>query len=399
MDFSRKKNLYVVFLLLTALAGGISFVLQAEKKDFLDQPAAVLAQSANLKESSNYKPPKKLENPPEIIKGIYVTAWSAGSKKYLNYLTSLFEQTEINAVVIDIKDSSGLIGYSSAKAIGNIDSLVNFLHSKNIYVIGRISVFEDPAYAKANPLLAVYNKEKTKDLKNPVLWQDNNGLYWTDPSSKQVWDYNVSLAKDVLSHGFDEINFDYIRFPSDGKTKNMGFPAWSEKVSKRDVIREFFNYLRAELPGEKISADLFGQTTVNPDDMGIGQKIEDAFLPFDFVSPMVYPSHYINGFIGFKNPAEHPYDVVKYSMDRALERQVEYVNNYVPEDILQMEVGAPEKIAKFRPWIQDFTMGAVYDAQKVQQEIQAVKNALGNEFYGFLLWNPSNIYTSEAVLK
>ena len=127
-------------------------------------------------------------------------------------------------------------------AIPDIDALVRFFHDKNIYVIGRIAVFEDPAFSKARPDLAIYNKTETTDLSKPVLWQDNNGLSWLDPASKDVWDYDISLAKDAFLHGFDEVNFDYVRFPSDGKTENMGFPVWDGKTSKAEIIKEFFQY-------------------------------------------------------------------------------------------------------------------------------------------------------------
>ncbi len=348
---------------------------------------------------------KKLENPPSIINAVYVTGWSAGSKSYLNYLTLLFKTTEINAVVVDIKNYSGLISYNSGagevkkygihdNAIPDINALVNFFHDQNIYVIGRISVFEDPAYSRVRPDLAIYNKIETKDPLNPasleagqrVLWLDNHKLSWLDPASKEVWDYNVSLAKDAFLHGFDEINFDYIRFPSDGKIENMGFPQYDIKTPKHTVINNFFQYLRENLPGEKISVDLFGQTTVSKDDMGVGQLFEDSFNYFDYVSPMVYPSHYVNGFIGFENPADHPYEIIKYSMDNAVKRQTEYNN-------LQ------KTTVKFRPWIQDFNMGAYYDAEKVKLEIKALKDSLGENYNGFMLWNPSNIYTKEAITK
>jgi len=174
---------------------------------------------------------------------------------------------------------------------------------------------------------------------------------------------------------------------------------------------EFFKYLRKELEGEKISADLFGQTTINTDDMGIGQVIEDALEYFDYISPMVYPSHYINGFIGFQNPALHPYQVVKYSMENVVKRKAFYLESQ--KDILAKNSeasGSPADsshqaldysylapLAKFRPWLQDFDMGADYNAFMVKEEIRATQDALGEDFNGYMLWNPSNIYTKGAV--
>jgi len=433
MEFSRRKNLFVVLIMMAIFITGFSFALQ-EKNYFADKTSIVSSSStaAVVLQNSSSLPPQKLINPPEIIKAVYVTGYSAGFKKYLDYLSDLFKNTEINAVVIDIKDYSGLVSYNSDEpdlsptnfeqkenkgvagqgnssklvgdefkkynlydgAIKDIDALVRFFHSQNIYVIGRITVFEDPTYSKIRPELAIYNKEETTDLSHPVLWLDNHRLSWVDPASKDAWDYNISLAKDVFSHGFDEINFDYVRFPSDGKIENIGFPVWDQKKSKSEVIKEFFKYTRQELINEKISIDLFGLTTVGIDDMGVGQIIENAFENFDYISPMVYPSHYADGFIGFSNPAEHPYEVIKYSMESALNREKSFLQQ-------KQVLSSPAMIilAKFRPWLQDFNMGADYNADMVKSEIQATQDALGKDYYGFMLWNPSNIYTAGAILK
>ena len=435
MEFFKKRDVFIVSTAIAVLTAGVFFILAikiffaTQTKTALENQNNALAPIASdvplLPPSPSplpspiaplppLPPPAKLKNPPEIIKAVYITGWSAGSQSYLNYLTNLFETTEINAVVIDIKDYSGLVSYASGApdavkynlysyAISDIDSLVRFFHDKNIYVIGRISVFEDPAYAKARPELAIYDKEKDKEktedfqLNNSMelfntLWKDNKGLLWLDPASKEVWDYNISIAEDAFYHGFDEINFDYVRFPSDGKTENMGFPVWDEKNSMSEVIKEFFLYLRNELEGKKISVDLFGQTTINRDDMGIGQILEDAFEYFDYISPMIYPSHYASGFAGFVNPAEHPYEVVKYSLDSAVLRENDFFG-------LSSVTESNNKIFKFRPWLQDFDLGADYTAEMVKQEIQATQDALGTDYKGFMLWSPSNIYTQGAILK
>jgi len=381
MEFSKWKNIFIVLIAIAVLASGAAFALENKK---LLVKKTVVVENSQKNSGTLIKnevllpppPPEKLANPPLVIKAIYVTAWSASSKSYLNYLSRLFENTEINAVVVDIKGSDGRTG------IYNTDNVVNFLHSQNIYVIGRIAVFEDPVFAKMKPELAVFDISKAAQEGEPRLWRDNNGLEWLDPSSKDVWDYNVSLAKDSLhNHGFDEINFDYVRFPTDGKTANMGFPIYDGKISKQEVIKSFFSYLRANLYNSKISVDLFGLTTVNTDDMGIGQVITDAFANFDYVCPMVYPSHYANGFIGFAKPAEHPYEVIKYSLDSAMLKK------------------DPLYFSKLRPWLQDFNMGAYYTADMVKQEIKATQDSLKENYYGFMLWNPSNIYTQNAVLR
>ena len=445
MEFSRWKNFSIVLLVAAILIAGVYFIIKNSQIYDLKPAVAssneqtsqentqedVLVKNNNLKNESEklpeeILPPQKLVNPPEIIKAIYVTGYSAGTKSYLNYLTNLFQTTEINAVVIDIKGSSGYISYAcdvedakkyniNSKVIPDIDYLVRFLHDKNIYVIGRIAVFEDPLYSKARPEIAIYDKTKTAaspEQGRRILWRDNSGLSWLDPASKDAWDYNISIAKDALKkHGFDEINFDYIRFPSDGNMENLGFPVWDEKIEKHEIIKEFFKYIRKELEGEKISADLFGQTTVNKDDMGIGQVIEDAFEYFDYISPMVYPSHYINGFIGFQNPAQHPYQVVKYSMENAVKRKAFYFETQKDIFAKNSETsGSPAAssqqaldysylapLAKFRPWLQDFNMGADYNAFMVKEEIKATQEALGEDFNGYMLWNLSNVYTKDAI--
>jgi len=377
-------------------------------------------------------PPQKLENPPEIAKAVYVTGYSAGSKKYLDYLSNLFKNTEINAVVVNIKEDDGHISYNSGAeevkkyklyngAIKDIDALIRFFHGKNIYVIGRMVVFQDPTYSKIRPDLAIYSKASlTQSLtySGPTLWKNNKGLTWLDPTATGAWDYNISIAKDALLHGFDEINFDYIRFPSDGNVKDAGFHFWGAESTKAGVLKNFFEYTRKELAGEKISVDLFGQTTTNTDDMGIGQVIENAFENFDYISPMVYPSHYINGFLGFDNPSEHPYEIVKYSMATALNRENVFLKkiedaiskSYQPVESSSLDLQAPlftptpplspsVVLAKFRPWLQDFNMGAVYNSEMVKAEIRATKDALGENYAGYMLWNASNIYTQGAVLK
>jgi len=363
-------------------------------------------QEINIIENVDYS--KKLTNPPEIINAIYLTSWSAKSDKYYNnYLENILSNTEINSVVIDIKDYTGYVSYlsgslevkkykTSRQIINDLPSLIEKLHKKNIYIIARISVFEDPAFAKARPDLAVFDISTPWPLSaKERLWKDNNNLYWPDPSSIEVQDYNISIAKDAFDIGFDEVNFDYIRFPSDGKTSNMAFPVWDGKKIRHEVIKEFFTRLRESFPNDKISADLFGQATVNYDDLGIGQIIEDSFEYFDFVCPMIYPSHYAKNFMGFENPALYPYDVVKYSMQRANERLIAY--NKIMQKTINIDKN--KKLAKIRPWLQDFNMGAVYTADMVKEQITAAKEALDENYVGYIMWNPSNVYKIKAFSK
>ena len=224
--------------------------------------------------------PKPLTNPPAIIKAAYATSWSMSLPEKVDYLMDLIESTELNSLIIDIKDYSGYVAYDidnekvikyQAREIRmpNLNDLINRLHDKNIYLIARITIFQDPRLALARPDLAIQDQ-------NGQTWVDGNNLAWVDPASQEVWDYNIAIAKDVLKRGFDEINFDYIRFPSDGDLDNIQYPFWDEITPRHVVIRNFFQYLRENLGEAKISADIFGQTTIEANDLGIGQIIEDA---------------------------------------------------------------------------------------------------------------------------
>lgn len=327
---------------------------------------------------------------PDVVKAIYLTSWSAASPNMVDYALEFARTTEINAVVLDIKDWSGYIFYDTgvpeAEAYGaekmriaDMRGLLERFHQEGVYMIARIVVFQDPVLAEARPNLAIHR------VSDPAsLWLDNSELAWIDPAAKEPWDYTVAIAKDALEFGFDEVNFDYVRFPSDGDLQDMAFPVWDGNSKESEVMRMFFAYLREQLPQATLSVDLFGLSAVDGD-VGVGQLIENAYSYFDFVSPMVYPSHYATGFLGYENPAEHPYEVVQYSMKMALEKLHRF-NELNPT------------AAKLRPWLQDFNLGAVYDGGMVRAEIAAAREALGDESAGFLLWSSDNLYTREALL-
>jgi len=329
---------------------------------------------------------------PKPLKAIYMSSWAASSDTFRKKITDLIDKTELNTVVIDIKDYTGKIAFnvsnpdlqkfgSTENRIRNIKSLIEELHKKNIYVIGRIAVFQDPFFIKARPDLAV----KTLSNKN-AIWKDRKGMTWIDAGSREFWDYTILIAKESYSIGFDELNFDYIRFPSDGNMKDIYFPISNGKI-KKEVMKEFFKYLNEKLvntdsprTGMKISGDVFGMVATNNDDLNIGQMLEDTIEYFDYVAPMVYPSHFPNGWNGFKNPANNPYDVIKISMDKAVAR-----TKTAGKD--------PNKI---RPWLQDFNMGATYTKEMVRAQIKATYDA---GLDSWMLWDPGNTYTEGALLS
>ncbi|OGY61034.1 MAG: hypothetical protein A3F99_00580 [Candidatus Colwellbacteria bacterium RIFCSPLOWO2_12_FULL_43_11] len=383
----------------------------------LPEPDTEEVKAVTVEKAKDIEKQLPLVNPPAIIKAVYMTSWVGGTASIRERLVKLIDTTELNAVVLDVKDSTGYLGYISEipdvikyKAQENrmpkINTLVKELHDKNIYVIARIAVFQDPALAKARPDLAVQNSKTGKP------WTDNKGLKWLDPTNQEVWDYNIAIANDAYGRGFDEVNFDYIRFPSDGDLPAMKFIDYDEAVeTKAEAIGKFFAYLNEHLKDKTTSADLFGLSTINIDDLGIGQIIEDAYANFDYVAPMVYPSHYATGFLGYKNPASYPYEVVKYSMDNAIKKMT--AGNFTN--------------VKLRPWLQDFDLGAIYDSAMVRKEIQAVydsfcsppspdlpageagatadaqicdlsSNDFGDKFGGWMLWDPKNVYTEGGLL-
>jgi len=333
-----------------------------------------------------------LQDPPEVIKAVYATSWSAGSQSKMDYLIDLINTTELNAIVIDIKDYSGLVAYDTDVPqvneynaeeirITRPNALIKRLHDNGIYVIARQTVFQDPALVAARPDLAVKNSA------TGGVWKDRKGISWIDPASKEAWDYNIAISRDAAERGFDEINFDYIRFPSDGDLSVISYPFFSASSTlKATAMAEFFKYLNSNLSDVKTSADLFGLSTVNYDGLGIGQVIENAYRYFDYVSPMVYPSHYANGFQGYANPSLYPYEVVNYSMVTAVARL----------DTLRNATGTgPVVYAELRPWLQDFDLGADYTADMVRAQIKATYDADPN--LGWMLWDPRNNYTEGAL--
>lgn len=212
-------------------------------------------------------------------------------------------------------------------------------------------------------------------------WKDSGGAYWADPSNKEIWKYTVAIAKGAYKVGFDEINFDYVRFPSDGSVDSAMYPSKNASTSKAEILRQFFSYVHDEMSSTSIptSVDIFGQVTSDKGDMGIGQLFENTLPYFDFICPMVYPSHYISGFLNFTKPAEHPYEVVKYEMDQAVARMVV----------------ASTSPSKMRPWLQAFDLGAIYTPDMVHAQMRATDDAGAN---GWLLWNAGSVYKRAFVM-
>jgi hypothetical protein len=344
---------------------------------------------------------------PESVKAVYMTSWAAGNQKFRQHLFDLVDTTEINAVVIDVKDYTGRISFemddptiietgAAEKRIPDIKEFIGELHSRGVYVIARISVFQDSYLINVHPECAV----KTK---SGAVWQDYKGVKWLDAAAKPVWDYIAAIGRGSYAVGFDELNFDYIRFPSDGNLEDISY-TWAEGRLRYEVMRDFFEYVHSQFSDSGIptSVDLFGLTTSAEGDLGIGQILEYGLKYFDYVSPMVYPSHYGKGFNGFAKPAEHPYEVVKIAMDSGVTKAEATMTRIMWLGEEPIASTSPQLYTKetfdknkLRPWLQAFDLGAVYTPEMVRTQIQATYDA---GLTSWLLWNAGSVYNKAALL-
>lgn len=346
---------------------------------------------------------------PAAVKAVYMSQCAAGTPSFRKDLIKLIDSTELNAIVIDIRDYTGKISFpvndpllkdyvSDACGASDMKEFVQELHSKNIYVIGRITVFQNPAYTAAHPDQAVQKK-------SGGVWKDYKGLSFVDVGAKPYWETVVALAKESYLLGFDELNFDYIRFPSDGPMSEASY-SWDEGKTKPEALEEFFKYLHEQLEplGVATSADLFGMVTTNTDDLNIGQVLERALPYFDYISPMVYPSHYPKGFHGYSDVNANGYNIVHFSMSEAVRRTKATTTGIASFAFTRIGTSTPalyEKppypADKMRPWLQDFDYPVDYTPAMVAAQIQANEDA-GLDSYMF--WDPANKYSSlRQILK
>lgn len=346
---------------------------------------------------------------PDAVKAIYMSQCVAGTPSFRDGLAKLIEETELNSVVIDIKDYTGKIAFgtenpklahavSDACGARDMKAFIEHLHEKDIYVIGRITVFQDPFYAKAYPAQSVQSKARPGEP-----WKDYKGLSFVSVSAKPFWEYIVELSKESYAIGFDELNYDYIRWPSDGPMSDVVYPSGN----RAEEVEKFWAYLAEHVKptGAVMSADLFGMTTTNTDDLNIGQVLERALPYFDYIAPMVYPSHYPKAFLGLGNPNSDPYRVVNYSMSEAVKRTMATTTtvNALTHTLLSTST-TPFTYAKpaynklkLRPWLQDFDYGKDYQPADIEAQIRATYDA---GLTSWMFWDPGNKYENlEQVMK
>ncbi|QJC50245.1 putative glycoside hydrolase [Paenibacillus albicereus] len=331
----------------------------------------------------------RLEEP---VRGIYVSGYAAGSRRVMGRLKELVDRTELNAMVIDIKDDYGLMTYASHIKLANrlgtdsrplIDDpkeLIDQLHRAGIYVIGRQVVFKDALLASKVPDWAIHEK-------SGKVWRDAKRKAWINPYRKEVWNYNIAIAQEAAELGFDEIQFDYVRFPANGAATEAKLDYGSEAGAKSEAIGAFLGESAAAIhrKGAKVSADVFGLVTSSSDDMGIGQSWRTVASQVDSISPMVYPSHYSPGMYGIATPDLSPFEVIHKAMTDASSRN---------RHLLQ---GGTQPAA-IRPWLQSFTATwlhphRIYGEAELREQIRAAKEAGVDEY---LLWSPKCLYPMSA---
>lgn len=319
-----------------------------------------------------------LPQAPEEIRGVHVTMGLASLPGKLGEYFAL-NAYGLNTIELDVKDENGSIGFQSpdlpplaseAGAAGtHYDEIaaVQAAEDAGVYLIGRVVAFADPTLAPARPDLALQWADGT-------IWRDPAGLAWLNPYDRRVWRYVVDVAAAAAKSGFDEIQFDYVRFPSDGELGAIVYPT-SRKEPKARTIERFLAYASRRLRplGVRVSADLFGLAATR--DLGVGQAPGRLARHLDAIYPMVYPSHYVPGEYRLTDPEAFPGRTVAASV----------------ADYQRRLRGTSTRVV---PWIQDFSLRRAYGLDEVMDQVDAARRRGAG---GFMLWNPTGVYTLEAL--
>jgi hypothetical protein len=370
----RKRRRAVAFGLLLGLTAsatvGARFVMDEE-------PAAggPMAAATPRRAAPAAAPARELTPFPDEMRGVHVTMALASIEGKLDEYLELVDEG-LNTIQLDVKDENGEIGFvpsavplavevQAARPYYRPRAAVRQIKAKGVYLIGRVVTFEDPMLSAGRPDLAIRTRDGS-------VWRNHAGLGWTNPYDKRVWDYNVSIAEVAARAGFDEIQFDYVRFPTDGDMDAIVYPG-KTSTPPGWVIAEFLHYASKRLKplGVRVSADVFGLSATR--DLGIGQIPRRLGRYLDVIYPMVYPSHYGPGEYGLEEPNAQPGDTVEWSLAD-----------------FRRELKAGRSKAHLVPWLQDFSYGREYGLAEVREQIEAAR-LMGAR--GYLLWNPSGVYT------
>jgi len=342
-----------------------------------EMAAEILHQTINV--------PQEIQLVPFTPKALYLSFYGIGDRTLRESALQLLQETELNAFVVDVKGDRGMIPYRSgiplATEVGaqriitvkDMGGLIKSLREKGIYTIARIVVFKDNLLALKRPDLATKSQ-------HGEIWRDRENLAWVDPFKKEVWDYNIEIAIEAAQYGFDEIQFDYVRFP-DASPSQFSMP--NTKENRVKAISGFLMEAKKRLLPYNVflSADIFGYVCWNLNDTNIGQTLEDVASHVDYLSPMLYPSGFQYGIPGYRIPVTNPYEIVYLTLKRAQER------THLPA-------------VRFRPWLQAFRDYAFdkryFNDKEMRDQINGVEK-FGS--HGWMLWNPQNIYSRVGLKR
>jgi hypothetical protein len=355
-----------------AIAGSLGCTAAAEHPDRHTKPA----DSAGGSLASDGAP----QASPTAVRALYVNRWASQSRKRMAKLIATADSTEINALVIDMKDEFGL-NYATknpefaknagtAAKISNVTALIDTLKAHKILPIARIVVFKDSVTARVHPDWTIRRGDNS-------IWRDKKGIAWVNPYHRELWDYNIGVAEELVKLGFGEIQFDYIRFPEPYPSlPKQVFPNAGD-LSKPAALAAYLKDAKTRLNklGVHSTADIFGLVTTVGGALEVGQDWEKISPVVDVVLPMVYPSHYPRGSLGVPYPNGDPYKIIQIAISRARERDK------------KLGISEPEHI---RPWLQAFTLGKpTYGAEQLREEKKAVYDA---GYDGWVMWNPGSFY-------
>lgn len=413
MDIKPEKKriisicaVFIAALLFTGCRQGVQETLTEEVK--VEQ----------AKDGQETESAEDLENSEEIperpkVKGIFVTGPMAGTDNMEN-LIDMVERTELNTIVMDIKNDEGRVVYkmeipaveevgAGIRYVQDMETLINKCKEKDIYLIARIVAFKDPFLAEAKPEWCIHNPDGS-------IFRDKNNLAWLNPYNREVWEYLLAIAQEALNIGFDEVQFDYIRFSTDSGMENVDFT--QEEKDREEIITEFVQYAsdRIHEEGGAVSADVYGMVIDSEVDQKIvGQNYVEMAKYLDYISPMIYPSHYGPYNYNIPIPDAEPYQLVLTALQASKQVLAGVLNTTVSGNEMQEytteELAALKPMedirAQVRPWLQDFTATWVkghitYGADEIKAQIQAVYDAGYEEW---ILWNASNRYTEDGLIS
>jgi len=348
-------------------------------KDYKIQTFSIFRDSAKIELESSIieQDSSKIELEPSEINALYLTFWGANIySKTVKRILNIVKNTKINAIIVDVKNEYGYTSYKTSvdqansygaakkKTIGNMENFMRVMKENNIYMIARIAVFKDE-------LQAINNKDYAIKKIDGTIWRNHDDMAWVDPFDERSHAYTIAIAEDAAKMGFDEINFDYIRFPA---RSGLKLSKKNNQKNRVAAIEQFLKSARITLKKHDvfISVDVYGNICWAKDDTGIGQTVESLAKYSDYLYPMLYPSGYADDTFGRKYPAEHPYEVISKSLG-ALHKKID------------------EK--RVRPWLQFFKdySGAKkpYNKLEINEQIRAAKDLNTS---GWLFWSPSSRY-------